>query len=41
MAKQKTIWKKGRGKLGILSPLIGSWIADAESHGKSKVYQDL
>lgn len=31
MAKQKTIWKKGRGKLGILSPLIGSWIAEAES----------
>jgi hypothetical protein len=31
MAKQKTIWKKGRGKLGILSPLIGSWIAEADS----------
>jgi hypothetical protein len=31
MAKQKAIWKKGRGKLGILFPLIGSWIAEAES----------
>ncbi len=31
MAKQKPIWKKGRGKLGVLSPLIGSWIAEAES----------
>ena len=31
MAKQKTIWKKGRGKLGLLSPLIGSWIAEAET----------
>ena len=31
MAKQKTIWKKGRGKLGLLSPLIGSWMAEAET----------
>ena len=31
MATQKIIWKKGRGKLGILSPLIGSWIAVADS----------
>ena len=31
MAKQKTIWKKGRGKLGLLSPLIVSWIAEAET----------
>ena len=31
MAIQKIIWKKGRGKLGILSPLIGSWIAVADS----------
>jgi len=29
--KQKTIWKKGRGKLGILYPLVGSWIAETES----------
>jgi hypothetical protein len=25
------IWKKGRGKLGFMQPLIGKWIADAES----------
>ncbi len=24
-------WKKGRGKLGILDPLIGTWIAEADS----------
>ncbi len=30
MSKQKT-WKKGRGKLGVLAPLIGSWVAEAES----------
>lgn len=31
MARAKSIWKKGRGKLGVLSPLIGSWVAEAES----------
>lgn len=31
MAKQKNIWKKGRGKLGALAPLIGSWIAETDS----------
>jgi hypothetical protein len=31
MAKQKSIWKKGRGKLGILSPLIGEWSASTDS----------
>jgi hypothetical protein len=31
MAKQTTSWKKGRGKLGILSPLLGSWIAETTS----------
>jgi hypothetical protein len=31
MATLKNIWKKGRGKLGPLSPLIGSWIAEAAS----------
>jgi hypothetical protein len=25
------MWKKGRGKLGILQPLLGSWAATAES----------
>jgi len=24
-----TKWKKGRGKLGVLEPLIGEWIAEA------------
>src|SRR5258705_7603163 len=31
MRKQNVIWRKGRGKLGVLSPLIGSWIAETES----------
>lgn len=31
MAKTKTRWKKGRGKLGLLAPLIGSWKAETTS----------
>lgn len=31
MPKQKILWKKGRGKLGVLQPLIGSWAATADS----------
>ena len=31
MADKKTNWKKGRGKLGVLQPLIGSWIASVDS----------
>lgn len=31
MPKQKPTWKKGRGKLGILDPLMGAWIAEADS----------
>ena len=31
MAKNKLTWKKGRGKLGALAPLIGSWAAEADS----------
>lgn len=27
----QTLWKKGRGKLGPLDPLIGSWQAEAET----------
>lgn len=27
----KTRWKKGRGKLGVLAPLLGRWKAKAES----------
>jgi len=31
MPPKKSTWKKGRGKLGILSPLLGNWIAEADS----------
>ncbi len=31
MAKQKSLWKKGRGKLGPMEPLIGSWEAKTDS----------
>lgn len=24
-------WKKGRGKLGIFQPLMGTWITEADS----------
>lgn len=27
----KPTWKKGRGKLGILAPLVGTWHADADT----------
>ncbi len=29
MAKTAKRWKKGRGKLGVLDPLIGTWKAEA------------
>jgi hypothetical protein len=25
------LWKKGRGKLGIFDPLLGDWVAEAET----------
>ena len=31
MAKQQSYWKKGRGKLGVLAPLLGTWVAEADS----------
>jgi hypothetical protein len=31
MSHSKKQWKKGRGKLGVLDPLLGSWRAEAES----------
>jgi hypothetical protein len=31
MPKPKPAWKKGRGKLGALAPLSGSWVAEADS----------
>jgi hypothetical protein len=24
-------WKKGRGRLGIFEPLLGTWVAEAET----------
>ncbi len=31
MAKKRMVWKKGRGKLGVMSPLLGTWRAVADS----------
>ena len=31
MSAAKTAWRKGRGKLGVLDPLLGQWQAGAES----------
>lgn len=31
MPRQATKWKRGRGKLGVLTPLLGSWRATASS----------
>jgi len=31
MAAKKSIWKKGRGKLGVLQPLLGTWLATTDS----------
>ena len=31
MPKPTSKWKKGRGKLGFMAPLLGSWEASAES----------
>jgi hypothetical protein len=31
MASSKQLWKKGRGKLGFLDPLLGFWSAQADS----------
>jgi hypothetical protein len=30
-ASVKGLWKKGRGKLGLLQPLYGSWVAETNS----------
>jgi hypothetical protein len=27
----KKLWKKGRGKLGFLQPLLGSWVTEADT----------
>ena len=31
MSASTPIWKKGRGKLGLLAPLLGTWQAEADS----------
>jgi hypothetical protein len=31
MATSKSTWKKGRGKLGFLEPLLGTWKAGSDS----------
>jgi len=31
MPAKKILWKKGKGKLGIFTPLIGQWVAEADS----------
>jgi hypothetical protein len=31
MTTKRPAWKKGRGKLGVMAPLIGSWQATADS----------
>jgi hypothetical protein len=31
MSYKSTVWKKGRGKLGIFEPLLGKWEASAAS----------
>jgi hypothetical protein len=31
MAKSSRLWKRGRGKLGVLAPLIGTWKAESDS----------
>ena len=31
MSSSKINWKKGRGKLGIFQPLLGTWRAEADS----------
>ncbi|MBM3120926.1 MAG: hypothetical protein FJZ97_01910, partial [Chloroflexi bacterium] len=31
MASKKSAWKKGPGKMGVLSPLLGTWKATADS----------
>lgn len=31
MVKASRVWKRGRGKLGVLAPLIGAWKAESDS----------
>lgn len=31
MATKKPLWKKGRGRLGVFEPLLGTWTAKADT----------
>ncbi len=31
MANKNSQWKKGKGKLGIMQPLLGTWVAESDS----------
>ena len=31
MPKKSPLWKKGRGKLGVLDPLLGTWLAKVDT----------
>ncbi len=36
------VWKKGRGRLGFLDPLLGTWVAEADSEmGRVKCTRTL
>jgi len=38
----KQIWKKGRGKLGVMQPLLGKWEATSDSPmGKFKCSREF
>jgi len=42
MKGTKTFWKKGRGKMGVLAPLLGTWKAEAMSPmGKIRCTADV
>jgi hypothetical protein len=42
MATKSDNWKKGRGKLGVLQPLLGNWVAQSNSDmGKVKCTRTL
>jgi hypothetical protein len=38
----KLSWKKGRGKLGVLQPLLGTWLAESDTPmGKAKCTREF
>lgn len=38
MAEARAMWRKGRGKLGVLEPLFGEWEADADAPPQGTVH---